>query len=120
MKIEHYNKICKILSDKNELDLIRKLTETTGYNSELETQKHKKQIEAMTGMKEKKQEVPIGFGEEIWEWIKSKDDIFEFDEAQELMEMALRYGLVKKEIFDPELHDSFDINFDLEKGDQFW
>ena len=56
------------------------------------------------------------FGRDIWEWVKTKDDLFGFEESEEIMEIAHKHGLVKRVIYDPEKHGEVDAD----PGDEIW
>lgn len=56
------------------------------------------------------------FGEEMWEWLKDKEDLFEFDESEEILGIGQKYGLVENVEYDPLKHGEMDCD----EGDMIW
>tara|TARA_Y100000310_G_scaffold345276_1_gene463338 strand:+ start:3705 stop:3926 length:222 start_codon:yes stop_codon:yes gene_type:complete len=58
------------------------------------------------------------FGEEMWEWAKNACQCgFDFEESEDIMEMAQRHGLVDRVEYDPKKHGE---EIDCDEGDMIW
>lgn len=57
------------------------------------------------------------FGEAIWAWIKNRGGgIFEHEDSEEIMQIAEKYELSKRIIYNPKIHG--DVFADA--GDEIW
>ena len=74
------------------------------------------QVHRKIGMSKMKKNMEE-FGEAIWAWIKGRGgEIFEYEDSEEIMEIAERHGLADRVNYDPKIHG--DINAD--PGDEIW
>ena len=57
------------------------------------------------------------FGKAIWEWVRdSGTEFFYAEESESILEIAERFGLVRRVNYDPDVHGEIDA----EKGDSIW
>ena len=87
-----------------------------------ERRKHDMKKKAVKPTKKEISEMAIyaSFGLAFWTWFKEKygDGEYVFDaESEEVLELALQYGLTRREKYDPEKHGEVE---DAEPGQEIW